>query len=92
MVAATMNEPQVDNCPACGGVGSFEEKPSVWEPCKACNGTGKDQPDVALNIRNIPRDVRSDFKAFCAKRSISMQDALVALIRMALNRRIELED
>ena len=35
---------------------------------------------VTLHIRKVPRVTRDSFKAFCARRGYSMQDAMIALM------------
>jgi len=35
----------------------------------------------SLNIRNVPVDVRAQFRAYCLKRDISMQDAIIKFMR-----------
>lgn len=36
---------------------------------------------VAILVRNLPERIRNVFKAYCAKRGISMQDRIVELIK-----------
>lgn len=83
---------QSEKCCACSGIGSVETLPSIWDACNVCDGTGQVQPPVALNVRNLPRDLRNRFKAYCARRSLNMQDAIIILMRMAVHKKIELDD
>ena len=80
-----------EKCNACYGLGSVESLPNVWNACESCDGTGHIQPPVALNVRNLPRDLRNRFKAYCARRSLNMQDAIIMLMQMAVGKKIELE-
>jgi len=40
---------------------------------------------TALNIRGVPVGVRDSFKAFCAARGYTMADAVIALMRRAVD-------
>lgn len=45
-----------------------------------------EERQVAINARNVPADLRNRFKSFCADREVNMNDAVVALMRFALDR------
>jgi len=34
-----------------------------------------------MNTRNVPLDTRAQFKAYCARRSYSMESAMIALMK-----------
>lgn len=46
--------------------------------------TGVRYPFVQLNIRTITEDLRNKFKAWCAIRNITMNDAIAMLIKRAV--------
>lgn len=39
---------------------------------------------VAINVRDVPEDLRNRFKAVCANEGTSMQDAIQMLLRFAV--------
>lgn len=45
-----------------------------------------DQPDelVAINLRRVPRTLRSQFKTLCAKEQITMELALLEMLEEAV--------
>ena len=43
-----------------------------------------EKPDkVAINVRNVPRSLRSRFKSWCAEQDTTMENAIIELIRQA---------
>ena len=44
-----------------------------------------------INVRNIPKDLQHDFKVWCLERKVPMQDAVVALIEIAMERNINVK-
>ncbi len=38
---------------------------------------------TSVNTRNVPVDVRAQFKAYCARHGYSMENAVIALMRKA---------
>lgn len=87
---ATENAPvTAERCRRCHGLGSIEDRPDVWEPCDDCDGTGTAQPAVALNVRKLNRSLRNQFKALCAQHSMSMEDMVIALMELAVARKID---
>lgn len=44
----------------------------------------------AVNARRVPVAVRDQFKAFCARKGYTMEAALVALMRQAVDRDVQL--
>lgn len=51
---------------------------------KARWGTAQGTRTTSVNTRNVPVDVRSQFKAFCARRGYTMEAAIIALMRKSI--------
>lgn len=47
---------------------------------------------VSVNTRNVPQAVRDQFKAFCARRGYTMQDAIIALMKKAARENVPLPE
>ena len=45
------------------------------------NGNGDKKDHVAILVRHVPRELRDKLKVYCAKRGISMNDCMLALMR-----------
>lgn len=45
---------------------------------------------TALNIRNIPTDVKAQFKGYCARHGYSMQEAIITLMKYSAKQDITL--
>lgn len=45
-----------------------------------------------MNTREVPIALRDKFKAYCARRGYTMQGAVIALMRMAVNDDMKLTD
>ena len=68
------------HCPECGGDGRVEYRPGKFRMCADCQGEGK---LATFNTRGIPRQVRARFKALCAERGVTMNDAMIGLMEHA---------
>lgn len=40
---------------------------------------------TSLHTRNVPTDLKAQFKAYCAKRGYTMELAIIALLRRTIN-------
>lgn len=49
------------------------------------DSTKTEDKQVAINIRTIPDTLRQRFKIWCVGQKVSMQDAVVALIELAVS-------
>lgn len=49
------------------------------------------KPPATLYVRNVPREVKDHFKAYCAKRGTTMADMLTKLMREAIRKDNKLE-
>jgi len=49
------------------------------------------KPPATVFLRNIPRGVKDQFKAYCARRGITMTDKVVELMREAIKKDNQLE-
>jgi len=47
-------------------------------------GTAGGTHVTTLHIRNVPVDVRLQFKAFCARHDYTMEEAAIALLRKCI--------
>ena len=47
---------------------------------------------TSVHTRNVPIDLRAQFKAFCARRGYTMERAVIALMRMAVHKDLPLPD
>ena len=47
-------------------------------------GTAGGTRVTSVNTRNVPIDVRAQFKAYCARRGYSMEAAVIALMRKCI--------
>lgn len=47
-------------------------------------GTARGQRVTSLHVRNVPVDVRLQFKAYCARHGYTMEDAAIALMRKCI--------
>ena len=47
---------------------------------------------VNVNTRNVPRSVRDVFKAYCASRGYTMENAVIALMKKAAREDLTLSD
>lgn len=83
----TKKYPNTEVCSDCGGKG-FIRHPirNQAQSCMFCQGRGVRlrQDNVALNIRTVPRELRGDFKALCACNGVSMEQALISMMRRAV--------
>ena len=50
-----------------------------------------DSKPACVFLRNIPRGVKDHFKAYCAKRGITMTDKIVDMMREAIKKDNKLE-
>jgi hypothetical protein len=50
-------------------------EPDLLRPCHQL---------TAVNIRSVPKAIRDQFKAYCARRGYTMQRAAIALMRKAI--------
>lgn len=46
---------------------------------------------VNLNARDVPKEIKVKFKMWCIEKNITMQDAIIALIDMAVERNWDLK-
>lgn len=52
--------------------------------------TVPEQETVALNIRNVPQDLRRRFKSLCANEEITMEHAVISLLEKVVDGKVEL--
>lgn len=46
---------------------------------------------VNVNARNVPKELRVNFKLWCIKNGFSIQDALIALMEIAIEKNVKLK-
>jgi len=46
---------------------------------------------VTINTREVPVNLRNEFKIFCAKQQVSMQDALIAMMEIAVQKNVKIK-
>lgn len=45
---------------------------------------------VSFNIRTIPRSLRNRFKAWCSEHGVTMQDAVVKLVKKTVDNEVKI--
>lgn len=50
-----------------------------------------DQKSTAIHIRGVPVDLRQRFKIYCAQQNISMTEAFIKLLELAIAKELKLE-
>lgn len=80
----TRNSDQV-SCSECLKPTKKKRKPKTTPPKKVLHHT-------ELFLRYIPVDVKLHFKAWCAKRGVTMQEQLVRMMRGVLKKELEYGD
>ena len=44
-----------------------------------------------INVREIPENLKHEFKTWCAKNRVTMQDSIIALMEMAMERNLNVK-
>lgn len=47
---------------------------------------------ITINTREVPVKLRNNFKVYCAKQEVSMQDAVIAMMEIAIEKKVKIRN
>jgi len=85
-----MSAIEIVKCPKCYGDKEIEGLPGIFEPCPLC--VPNTNRMAALNIRCMPYELKTSFRIWCLSKELSMKDAIIALMGLAIEQDLDLTE